>query len=75
MNDVVKFNTSDVSLDGIELIFHNNDMKEMLIKRILTFATDFDMNEYEFVEKFMTVFESISYSKDYKRALKAAKKE
>jgi len=59
LNDVIKFSPTDITLKDTELIFHNPDMKEMLIKRILTYATNSGLSEYEFVETFLTVFESV----------------
>jgi len=36
INDATKFSQSDITLKDTELIFHNNDMKELLINRIET---------------------------------------
>jgi len=40
LNDVIKFSPSEISLKDTELLFHNPDMKEMLIKRILLYSAD-----------------------------------
>jgi len=40
LNDVIKFSPNEISLKDTELLFHNPDMKEMLIKRILLYSAD-----------------------------------
>jgi len=45
INDATKFSQSDISLNDTELIFHNNDMKELLINRITSFVQDSKMVE------------------------------
>lgn len=50
-------------------------MKELLINRITSFVQDSKMVEPQFAEKFMDVFESIKNNKDYKKMIRAAKKE
>lgn len=64
INDAVKFSTSEITLNDTQLIFHNKEMKEMLVQRIATFVQDYHMTESEFVEKFMVIFETINNSKD-----------
>lgn len=75
LNDVIKFSPNEISLKDTELLFHNPDMKEMLIKRILLYSADSKQSEYQFVELFLSVFESVEHSKDYKKAIKEAKRE